>query len=61
MTPNKKPNTAENFSTKFSQRVKNVMPVATSSPIAPVIKSSGMETVFLTDLKCDTLAGRINW
>jgi hypothetical protein len=36
MTPDKKPNAAENFSAKFSRRVKNVTPAATSSPIAPV-------------------------
>jgi hypothetical protein len=35
MTPDKKPNATENFSTKFSRRVKNVMPAATSSPVAP--------------------------
>jgi hypothetical protein len=35
MTPDKKPNVAENFSTKFSQRVKNVTPVVTRSPVAP--------------------------
>jgi hypothetical protein len=35
MTPDKKPNTAENFSTKFSLRVKNVIPVATRFPVAP--------------------------
>jgi hypothetical protein len=34
-TPDKKPNVAENFSTKFSQRVKNATPVATRSPVAP--------------------------
>jgi hypothetical protein len=31
-TPHKKPNAAENF----SRRIKNVMPAATSSPVAPV-------------------------
>jgi hypothetical protein len=36
MTPDKKPSTAENFSMKFSQRIKNVMPAVTSSPVAPV-------------------------
>jgi hypothetical protein len=36
MTSDKKPSTAENFSMKFSQRIKNVMPAATSSPVAPV-------------------------
>jgi hypothetical protein len=30
----KKPNTAENFSTKFSRRIKNATPDATSSPVA---------------------------
>jgi hypothetical protein len=34
MTPNKKPNAAENFSTKFSQRVKNATLVETRSPVA---------------------------
>jgi cytochrome c556 len=32
----KKPIAAEKFSTKSSQRVKNAMPDATSSPVAPV-------------------------
>jgi hypothetical protein len=32
----KKPSTAENFSTKSSQRVKNATPAATSSPVTPV-------------------------
>jgi hypothetical protein len=32
----KKPNTVENYSTKFSQRVKNATPAATNSPVAPV-------------------------
>jgi hypothetical protein len=32
----KKPSAAENFSVKFSQHVKNVMPAVTSSPIAPM-------------------------
>jgi hypothetical protein len=36
MTPDKKPSTAENFSTKISRRVKNATPVATRSPVAPV-------------------------
>jgi hypothetical protein len=31
----KKPSTVENFSTKFSRCVKNAMPTAISSPIAP--------------------------
>jgi hypothetical protein len=35
MTPDKKPTTAENFSTKFSRCVKNTTPVATRSPVAP--------------------------
>jgi hypothetical protein len=34
MTPDKKPIVAENFSTKFSQRVKNATPTVTSSPVA---------------------------
>jgi hypothetical protein len=33
MTPDKKPRTVENFSTKFSQRVKNATLVATSYPV----------------------------
>jgi hypothetical protein len=36
MTPDKKPSIAENFSTKFSRRVKNATPSAISSPVAPV-------------------------
>jgi hypothetical protein len=32
----KKPNTTDNFSTKFSRRVKNAMPAATISPFAPM-------------------------
>jgi hypothetical protein len=35
MTPDKKPSTAENFSTKFSRRIKNDTPVATRSPVTP--------------------------
>jgi hypothetical protein len=35
MTPGKKPSVAEDFSTKFSQHVKNATPVAIRSPIAP--------------------------
>jgi hypothetical protein len=35
MKPDKKPGPAENFSTKFSRRVKNATPVVTRSPIAP--------------------------
>jgi hypothetical protein len=35
ITPDKKPNTAKNFCTKFSHRVKNASPVATRSPVAP--------------------------
>jgi hypothetical protein len=37
MTPDKKLNAAENFSIKFSQHIKNATPVATRSPIAPLI------------------------
>jgi hypothetical protein len=36
MTPNKKPSTAKNFSTKFSGCVKNATPVVTRLPVAPV-------------------------
>jgi hypothetical protein len=35
MTPDKKASAAENFSTKFFQRVKNTTLVATRSPVAP--------------------------
>jgi hypothetical protein len=35
MTPDKKLSAAEDFSTKFSRRVKNATPVATSSLVAP--------------------------
>jgi hypothetical protein len=35
MTPDKNPSAAENFSTKFSRRVKNATPVVTRSPVAP--------------------------
>jgi hypothetical protein len=34
MTPNIKPSAAENFSTEFSQRIKNATPVVTRSPVA---------------------------
>jgi hypothetical protein len=33
----KKPSAAKDFSTKFSRRVKNVMPAVTSSPVTPAI------------------------
>jgi hypothetical protein len=36
MTPDKKPNVAKNFFTKFSQRVKNATLVVTRFPVAPV-------------------------
>jgi hypothetical protein len=35
MTPDKKSSTVENFYTKFSRRVKNVILIATRSPVAP--------------------------
>jgi hypothetical protein len=35
MTPDKKPNAVENFSLKFSRRVKNATSATTSSPVAP--------------------------
>jgi hypothetical protein len=35
MTPDKKPNAAENFSMKFSRRIKNATPVVTRSPVTP--------------------------
>jgi hypothetical protein len=35
ITPDKKPSATENFSTKFSRRVKNATPVATRSLVAP--------------------------
>jgi hypothetical protein len=47
MTPDKGPSAAENFSAKSTQRVKEP-------------KSSGTETVLLTDLKCDDLTRKIN-
>jgi hypothetical protein len=34
MTPDKKPSAAKNFSMKFSRRVKNATPTATSFPVA---------------------------
>jgi hypothetical protein len=36
MTSDKKPSATENFSMKSSRRIKNAMPVAISSPVAPV-------------------------
>jgi hypothetical protein len=36
MIPDKKPSAIENFSTKFSQRIKNATPAMTSSLVAPV-------------------------
>jgi hypothetical protein len=41
MTPDKKLNVAENFSTKLSPCIKNVTPATTSSPVAPVTKIFG--------------------
>jgi hypothetical protein len=38
MTRDKKPSIADNFSMKFSRRVKNATPTVTSSPVAPVTK-----------------------
>jgi hypothetical protein len=35
MTPDRKPSAAEKFSMKFSRRVKNATPAATSSPVTP--------------------------
>jgi hypothetical protein len=35
VTPDKKPSAAENFSMKFSRRIKNATPVGTRSPVAP--------------------------
>jgi hypothetical protein len=35
MTPDKNPSVVENFSTKFSRRVKNATPVVTRSPVTP--------------------------
>jgi hypothetical protein len=57
MTPDKELSVAENFSVKFTRRIKYATLVL-QSHWQP--KSSGMETVLLTDLKCDTLTGRIN-
>jgi hypothetical protein len=39
MTPDKKPNAAENFSPKFSRRVKKATSAVTSSPVTPVTAS----------------------
>jgi hypothetical protein len=36
MTPDKKPSTTENFSMKFSRRIKNATPVATRSLVIVV-------------------------
>jgi hypothetical protein len=36
MTPDKKPSTADNFSIKFSQRIKNATPIVISSSVASV-------------------------
>jgi hypothetical protein len=36
MTPDKKSNVAEDFSTKFSRRVENATRAVTSSPVASV-------------------------
>jgi hypothetical protein len=36
MTPDKKPNTADNFLMEFSRRVKSVTSTVTSSLVAPV-------------------------
>jgi hypothetical protein len=57
----KKPSAAEDFSMKFSRRVKmpHLLRQVLQSHQRP--KSSGMETVLLKDLKCDALTGRINW
>jgi hypothetical protein len=35
VTPEKKPSVVENFSTKFSRRIKNATPVAIRTPITP--------------------------
>jgi hypothetical protein len=35
MTPDKKPNAADNFSMKFSRRIKNATPVVTRSLVTP--------------------------
>jgi hypothetical protein len=60
VSKDKKPSAAKDFSMKFSRHVKNATPAVTSSPAHRQPKSSGMETVLLTDLKCDALAGRTN-
>jgi hypothetical protein len=36
MTPDKKPSTTKNFSTKFSRCIKNATPVVTRSPVTLV-------------------------
>jgi hypothetical protein len=42
MTPDKKPSAVENFSMKFSRRIKNATLVATRSPVAPTNQSSNV-------------------
>jgi hypothetical protein len=61
MTPDKKPNTAENYSRNFldASRMPRLLQQVLQSRWRP--KSLGMEIDLLTDLKCDTLIGRINW
>jgi protoporphyrinogen oxidase len=56
MTLDKKANVAENFSMKFSRRVKNATTVVTSRTRKLIFK--GMETVLLVDYKCEALTGR---
>jgi hypothetical protein len=60
MTPDKKPSAAENFSMNFfdASRMPSLLRQVLQSHRQP--KSSGMEMVLLTDLKCDALTGRIN-
>jgi hypothetical protein len=61
MTPDKKASAAENFSMKSTRYVNNATLAVTSSQSHRQPKSLGMETVLLTNLKCDALIGRINW
>jgi hypothetical protein len=59
MTPDKKQTVAENFSTKFSRRIKNATPSCDkiSSHTSKFVYKC-MEIVLLTDYKHEALAGR---
>jgi hypothetical protein len=61
MTLDKKPSAAENFSLNFLNVSRMPRLLQQVLQLLQRSKSSGMETVLLTNLKCDTLTGRINW